>query len=186
MRCTESLKYRAIFDQRIIHYGSYWRCLSCSHSLLQNIQIYYVLVTLLQVFEIIQYSHDMHTRNLILTTSGTSGIIDNPLVTFLIPSHIKFSILYSKYRFAYGPANGRRRYNGTSSLIGWAHTQNNPCNTHIIYLSPMTSEIPRQSRQHTIYSKCIDMIKFWNLTQQPLDLCQFVSRKSALLEVNDI
>ena len=84
------------------------------------------------------------------------------------------------------PANGRRRYNGTSSLIGWAHTQNNPCNTHIIYLSPMTSEIPRQSRQHTIYSKCIDMIKFWNLTQQPLDLCQFVSRKSALLEVNDI
>ena len=29
------------------------------------------------------------------------------------------------------PANGRRRYNVTSSLIGWAHTQNDPyCNVH--------------------------------------------------------
>ena len=27
------------------------------------------------------------------------------------------------------PANGRRRYNVTSSLIGWAHTQNDLCTT---------------------------------------------------------
>ena len=26
-----------------------------------------------------------------------------------------------------GAANGRRRYNATSSLMGWAHTQNDPC-----------------------------------------------------------
>ena len=25
------------------------------------------------------------------------------------------------------PANERRRYNVTSSLIGWAHTENDPC-----------------------------------------------------------
>ena len=29
--------------------------------------------------------------------------------------------------FCMHPANARRRYNVTSSLIGWAHTQNNPC-----------------------------------------------------------
>ena len=28
-----------------------------------------------------------------------------------------------------GPANGRRSYNVTSSLIGWAHTQNDPCSS---------------------------------------------------------
>ena len=28
-----------------------------------------------------------------------------------------------------GSANKRRRYNLTPSLIGWAHTQNNPCFT---------------------------------------------------------
>ena len=27
-------------------------------------------------------------------------------------------------------ANERRRYNVTSSLIGWAHTQNDPCRWH--------------------------------------------------------
>ena len=27
-------------------------------------------------------------------------------------------------------ANGRRRYTVTSSLIGWAHTQNDPCFPH--------------------------------------------------------
>ena len=37
------------------------------------------------------------------------------------------------------PANGRRRYNVTSSLIGWAHTQKDPCvngqNRSILYHS---------------------------------------------------
>ena len=28
------------------------------------------------------------------------------------------------------PANERRCYNVTASLIGWAHTQNNPCSIH--------------------------------------------------------
>ena len=35
------------------------------------------------------------------------------------------SILYMR------PANGRRRYNVTSPLIGWAHTQNDPCTIHV-------------------------------------------------------
>ena len=29
--------------------------------------------------------------------------------------------------FCMRPANERRRYNVTSSLIGWAHSQNDPC-----------------------------------------------------------
>ena len=29
--------------------------------------------------------------------------------------------------FVYGPANERRRYIVTSSLIGWVQTQNDPC-----------------------------------------------------------
>ena len=32
------------------------------------------------------------------------------------------------------PANGRRRYNVTSSLIGWAHTQSDPCLTLSCFL----------------------------------------------------
>ena len=31
--------------------------------------------------------------------------------------------------FGMRPANGGRRYNVTSSLIGWVHTQNDPNNT---------------------------------------------------------
>ena len=32
------------------------------------------------------------------------------------------------------PANERRRYIVTSPLIGWAHTQNNPCSWYVKYL----------------------------------------------------
>ena len=34
---------------------------------------------------------------------------------------------YSGIILCMRPANGRRRCNATSSLIGWAHTQNDPC-----------------------------------------------------------
>ena len=37
-----------------------------------------------------------------------------------------------------GTANERRRYNVTSSFIGWAHTQNDPCLLQYIY----TLELP--------------------------------------------
>ena len=42
------------------------------------------------------------------------------------------------------PANGRRRYNVTSSLIGWAHTQNDPCCGIIkmLYRQYIDMEIP--------------------------------------------
>ena len=38
------------------------------------------------------------------------------------------------------PANERRRYNVTSSLIGWTYRQNDPYNT-VIYLSNTHSKI---------------------------------------------
>ena len=34
------------------------------------------------------------------------------------------------------PANGRRRYIVTSSPIGWAHTQNNPCIRQGFFTAP--------------------------------------------------
>ena len=40
------------------------------------------------------------------------------------------------------PANERRRYNVTSPLIGWAHSQNNPCDSHSISQSVVWPNIP--------------------------------------------
>ena len=40
------------------------------------------------------------------------------------------------------PASGRRRYNITSSLIGWAHTQNDPC-------------LSTSSEPETHFTKCL-------------------------------
>ena len=39
-----------------------------------------------------------------------------------------------------GPANERRRYTVTPSLIGWAHTQNDPC-SRFINLYPVKLKI---------------------------------------------
>ena len=44
-----------------------------------------------------------------------------PISINVVPDDEPGIILYTH------PANERRRYNVTSSLIGWAHTQNDPC-----------------------------------------------------------
>ena len=55
----------------------------------------------------------------------------NPLHPFFQIHHLIFKIPFSRIpgqrSFCVCPANERRRYNVTSSLIGWAHTQNDPC-----------------------------------------------------------
>ena len=38
-----------------------------------------------------------------------------------------FELTYSGIILCMRPANGRQRYIVTSSVIGWAHTQNDPC-----------------------------------------------------------
>ena len=43
------------------------------------------------------------------------------------------------------PANGRRRYNVMSFLIGWAHTQNDPC----ALLYPYEASLWRLDSKHT-------------------------------------
>ena len=45
------------------------------------------------------------------------------------------------------PANERRRYNVTSSLIGWAHTRNNPCGC----ICPGPTAFQTISNHHTDY-----------------------------------
>ena len=48
------------------------------------------------------------------------------------------------------PANKRRRYNVTASLIGWAHAQNFPCNVEDILcgIANGTFEIPLKISIH--------------------------------------
>ena len=53
------------------------------------------------------------------------------------------------------PTNERRRYNETSSLIGWAHTQNDPCVWEWLHLSFWLTMVymlntlrPRQNGRH--------------------------------------
>ena len=42
-----------------------------------------------------------------------------------------------------GSANERRRYNVTASLIGWAHTQNDPCDTVKLWESKNRAYVAR-------------------------------------------
>ena len=48
-------------------------------------------------------------------------------ITALMCSGLVYSTAYSGIILLMRPANERRRYNVTSSLIGWAHAQNDPC-----------------------------------------------------------
>ena len=47
------------------------------------------------------------------------------LYSILLIQH--FIYIYPGIILCVCPANERRRYNVTSSHIGWAHTQNDPC-----------------------------------------------------------
>ena len=49
-------------------------------------------------------------------------------------------------------ANGRWHYNATSSLIGWAHTQNHPCST-----------MHERSQQHTRHTTCIQCMMYLDI-----------------------
>ena len=49
------------------------------------------------------------------------------------------------------PANRRRRYNVRSSLIGWAHTQNDPCLCRGIGSFPFDVTTPEQSHTSAKY-----------------------------------
>ena len=54
------------------------------------------------------------------------------------------------------PANDRRRYIVTSSLIGWAHTPNDPCCAYL-WASTISTLRPRQNGRYVTdnISKCI-------------------------------
>ena len=56
-----------------------------------------------------------------------------------------FQISNSRFILWMHPANERRRYIVTSSLIGWVHSQDDPCNFHIkdIYLEHFLWNCPR-------------------------------------------
>ena len=60
----------------------------------------------------------------------TTNIITKHLYWILSYHTLSYSLIciygYSRDRFVYGPANERRRYNVTSSLIGWARMLNYP------------------------------------------------------------
>ena len=50
------------------------------------------------------------------------------------------------------PANERRRYNATSSHIGWAHAHNNPCIIRIDWIMPgkTAADFPRNRATHSV------------------------------------
>ena len=67
-----------------------------------------------------------------------------------------------------GPANERRRYNVTSSLIAWAHTQGDRClpydnNEHKIWQTSM--QMTYYSRKQVLISKNKNQLHYtWNQT----------------------
>ena len=70
---------------------------------------------------LIYWSNELCVIKPFLTTDTTSRLnIENMM--FLMPHLISPGIILCMH-----PANERRRYIVTSSLIGWVHTQNDPC-----------------------------------------------------------
>ena len=65
---------------------------------------------------------DFRRRRAADTSSYRHG---SPLLCFVVVSH-KFIFPYPGISLGMHPANERRRYIVTTSLIGWAHTQNDP------------------------------------------------------------
>ena len=56
------------------------------------------------------------------------------------------------------PANERRRYIVTPSLIGWAHTQNDPCNSACYRCGTLSSPIVCSASPHL---SCIENMRPW-------------------------
>ena len=64
----------------------------------------------------------------------------------IIDVHLVFKTIYTTepgIMLCMRPANERRRYNVTSFLIGWSHTQNDPCKMRMNFVI-RENEIPRK------------------------------------------
>ena len=73
--------------------------------------------------------HSNSCRNSLII--GIYTIVNARWHVFMYPTFkMIFILIYSGTLLFMRPANKRQRYNATSSLIGWAHTQNDPCLFH--------------------------------------------------------
>ena len=90
-------------------------CLKCSHCPTDNNILHYDCVSVQQGTIRSHYTH--WSLRIVMMPTSLSLLASHVVVMNTVPG----IILWMR------PANERRRYNVTSSLIGWAHSQNDPC-----------------------------------------------------------